>query len=134
MKASSSSSFSLSVLGDYKRSGGARFFRHRVITFGLRSHPSITKGVRRLRPVFARSGIVLGLPTGLINARVGYRGCARPLLWLSIPVCRYYEVFGELFLGESLSLRADSSGRPKLPGSDSRLNLAHLFAASSRST
>ncbi|KAL0806236.1 hypothetical protein Bca101_098728 [Brassica carinata] len=43
MKASSSSSFSLSVLGDYKRSGGARFFRHRVITFGLRSHPSITK-------------------------------------------------------------------------------------------
>ena len=92
------------------------------------------QGVRRLRPVFARSGIVLGLPTGLINARVGYRGCARPLLWLSIPVCRYYEVFGELFLGESLSLRADSSGRPKLPGSDSRLNLAHLFAASSRST
>ncbi|CAN6968968.1 unnamed protein product [Brassica oleracea var. botrytis] len=43
VKASSSSSFSLSVLGDYKRSGGSRVFRHRVIMFGLRSHPSITK-------------------------------------------------------------------------------------------
>ncbi|KAG2248323.1 hypothetical protein Bca52824_087951 [Brassica carinata] len=93
VKASSSSSFSLSVLGDYKRSGGSRVFRHRVIMFGLRSHPSITK-VR----------------------------------------LRYYEVFGDLFSGGSLSLKADSWGRPKLPGSDSRLNLAHLSAASSRST
>ena len=92
------------------------------------------QGVRRLRPVFARSGIVFGLSPGLINARVGYGMCARPLLWLSIRVYRYYEVFGELFSGGSLSLRADSSERPKLPGSDSRLNLAHLFAGSSRLT
>ena len=35
-----------------------------------------------------------------------------------------------LFSDGSLSLRADLSGRPKLPGSDSRLNLVHLFAAS----
>ena len=40
------------------------------------------------------------------------------------------DVLGELFSGGPLSLRADSSGRPKLPGSDSRLNLVHLFAAS----
>ncbi|KAF3597473.1 hypothetical protein DY000_02024101 [Brassica cretica] len=47
---------------------------------------------------------------------------------------RYYEVFGKLFPDESLSLRVDSSGMPKLPGSDSRLNLARLLTARSRLT
>ncbi|KAG5377610.1 hypothetical protein IGI04_025452, partial [Brassica rapa subsp. trilocularis] len=41
-----------------------------------------------------------------------------------------FEALAELFSGGPLSLIADSSGRPKLPGSDSRLNLVHLFAAS----
>lgn len=41
-----------------------------------------------------------------------------------------FEVLGKLFSDGPLSLRADSSGRPKLPGSDSRLNLVRSFAAS----
>ena len=39
-------------------------------------------------------------------------------------ICFWQNVaLGELFSGGSLSLRADSSERPKLPGYDSRLNL-----------
>ncbi|KAF3502450.1 hypothetical protein F2Q69_00041983 [Brassica cretica] len=41
---------------------------------------------------------------------------------------RCYEVLGKLFLDGVLSLRVDSSGKPKLPGFGSRLNLTHLFA------
>ncbi|KAG2281124.1 hypothetical protein Bca4012_049583 [Brassica carinata] len=89
VKASSSSSFSSPVLGDYRCSGGSRVVRRAL------SHL-----------VFAH------FPASL----------------------RYYEVFGKMFPGGLLSLRADSSGRPKLPGSDSRLNLARLLAARSRLT
>ncbi|KAF2539912.1 hypothetical protein F2Q68_00020459 [Brassica cretica] len=41
---------------------------------------------------------------------------------------RCYEVLGKLFLDGSLSLRVDSSEKPKLPDFGSRLNLTHLFA------
>lgn len=43
VKASSSSSFSSPVLGDYRRCGGSRVIRRRFIAFGLCSLPSITK-------------------------------------------------------------------------------------------
>ncbi|KAF3588561.1 hypothetical protein F2Q69_00028108 [Brassica cretica] len=69
----------------------------------------------------------------LVVALVSFAAALLHLVFVHIPASlRYYEVFGELFSDGSLSLRADSSGRPKLPGSDSRLNLAHLFAGSSR--
>lgn len=45
-------------------------------------------------------------------------------------VGRCFDTLGELFLDGPLSLRVDSSGRPKLPGFDFRLNLVHFFAAS----
>ncbi|KAG2273528.1 hypothetical protein Bca4012_045772 [Brassica carinata] len=41
-----------------------------------------------------------------------------------------FEVLSNLFSDGPLSLRADSSGKPKLPGFDSRLNLVRSFAAS----
>ncbi|KAG5378664.1 hypothetical protein IGI04_026506 [Brassica rapa subsp. trilocularis] len=60
-----------------------------------------------------------------------YLGLLEPLVVVcEAIVCRCFEVIDELFSGGPLSLRADSSGRPNLPGSNSRLNLVHLFAAS----
>ncbi|KAF3547629.1 hypothetical protein DY000_02002675 [Brassica cretica] len=52
------------------------------------------------------------------------RNCLCVVLWP--------EVLRELFSAEPISLRAVASGRPKLPGSDSRFNLVQSFAASGR--
>ncbi|KAG5411634.1 hypothetical protein IGI04_007953 [Brassica rapa subsp. trilocularis] len=102
----SSSSFSSSVLDGYRRVMVLVFL---TVTACVRS--SLTSqhymGLLELL-VVVREAIVcrLGSDYGVIDA------------------------IGELFLGGSLSLRADSSGSPKLSGSGSRLNLVHLFAAS----
>ncbi|WZZ38014.1 hypothetical protein YC2023_034273 [Brassica napus] len=53
--------------------------------------------------------------------------CGRSLLLLFVRVDMCFDTLGELFSDGPLSLRVDSSERPKLPSFDSRLNLVHLF-------
>ncbi|WZZ06796.1 hypothetical protein YC2023_092717 [Brassica napus] len=54
----------------------------------------------------------------------GQRECAWPLPLLFVPMGWFYETLRKLFSYGGLS------EKPKLPGSDSRLNLAHPFAVS----
>ncbi|KAL0662574.1 hypothetical protein Bca4012_099411 [Brassica carinata] len=117
---SSSSNYSSSVLDGFER----------VVVFVLLTatsnvRPSLTSqhymGLIELLVVVCEA-IVCRMGSGY--------GVRKPLILLLVRVGMCFDALGELFSDEPLSLRADSLGRPKLPGSDSRLNLVHLFAAS----
>ena len=86
-------------------------------------------GIAEVAAHFARFGAVYRPFPGLIIARFGCCGWVAPLLLLLF-VWAFLWGARQAVFGWVIIFKSGSPGRPKLLGSDSRLNLAHPFAAS----